>query len=320
VSDIAPHPTPEVHAIKEALVLQLMEVMGITHPNRLTRTLFSFLNPPAKRMATIAVELDRNIAQDGWNSAANHFLTYFVTDVNVLGGNEIPTDGPLMVVCNHPAAYDVAILAAQIRREDLKILGSDIPIIQMLPNVAEHAIPVPYNIPSRLMTVRSTIRQLQKGKAVLLFPRGNVEPDPAVSPGADQSLAGWSPSIELFLRRVPETVSVVAIASGMLSAKWYKSPIINLWRKYEQRQKVAEIFQISTQLLTGMKPDVNPMITFSAPLTVNDLGGAESPEGTLLAGLTDQAKELLQLHPHIDTTDSSHTPLLAGKPGQTTLG
>ena len=87
----------------------------------------------------------------------------------------------------------------------------------MLPNIAEHGIPVPYDIPSRLQTVRSTIHHLNNDGAVLLFPSGNVEPDPAVSPGAEQSLSGWSPSIELFLRRVPETISVVAIASGILS-------------------------------------------------------------------------------------------------------
>ena len=93
-----------------------------------------------------------------------------------------------MVVCNHPAAYDAAILGACIQRDDLKMMASDIPLIQMLPNVAEHMIPVPYDIPARLQTVRSTIRHLQNGGAVLVFPRGDVEPDPAISPGAEQSL------------------------------------------------------------------------------------------------------------------------------------
>jgi hypothetical protein len=53
-----------------------------------------------------------------------------------------------MVICNHPAAYDVVILVASIRRDDLKVLASDIQLVQMLPNVAEHIIPVPYHIPA----------------------------------------------------------------------------------------------------------------------------------------------------------------------------
>jgi hypothetical protein len=177
------------------------------------------------------------------------------------------------------------------------MMASDIPIIQMFPNISAHMIVVPYNIPGRMKTVRDTIRHLKTGGSVLVFPRGNVEPDPAVSPGAEQSLAGWSPSIELFLRRVPETTTVVAIASGILSKRWFKNPIINLWKKYEQRQKVAEIFQVSSQLLTGKKPNARPMISFSPPMSIDDLGGEGAPEGSLLASLIEHARILLQDHP-----------------------
>jgi hypothetical protein len=292
-------PTPEVGVIKEVLFNQITKVMGVKKPNLFTRILSVILNTPITRMSQILTDLDRNIATHGWNSAARVFLTNFVQDSKLNGVENIPLSGPLMVVCNHPAAYDVAILAAAIHRYDLKILASDIPLIQLFPNVAAHAIPVPYKIPSRLQTVKTTIRQLNDGGAVLLFPRGDVEPDPAVSPGAEQSLLGWSPSIELFLRRVPQTISVVAMASGVLSARWYKNPLINLWKKYEQRQKVAEIFQVSAQLWTGKVPDVTPMVTFSSPLTIADLGGVDSPEGTLSKNLIDQARQLLVKHPHI---------------------
>ncbi len=292
---LTPH-TPEVEEFTEALYAQLMGVMGIKRPNWVTRAVFSIFNSPVKRMSRLLVELDRNIAQNGWNSAVSQFLEHFITEVDLVGEEQIPRLGPLMVVCNHPAAYDAAILGACIKRDDLKMMASDIPLIQMLPNVAEHMIPVPYSIPARLQTVRSTIRHLQNGGSVLVFPRGDVEPDPAVSPGAELSLEGWSPSIELFIRKVPQTSSVVAYASGILSKSWYKNPVINLWKKYEQRQKVAEIFQVSYQLLTGRKPNVKPMVSFSAPLTITELGGENAPEGALLASLIDQARSLLQSH------------------------
>jgi len=229
----------------------------------------------------MAAELDRNIASEGFNMAINHFLHYFITEARLQAEENVPTRGPLLVVCNHPAAYDAAILAAHIKRDDLKMLGSDVHILRMLPNFTEHIIPVPYNIPARLMTVRDTIKQLNSGGAVLIFPRGNVEPDPAISPGAEASLAGWSPSIEIFLRKVPETITVVAIVSGLLSPKWYKNPVFNLWKKYEQRQKVVEIFQVASQLFSGRTPDVHPLITFSPALTVPDLGGVDSTNGKL---------------------------------------
>jgi hypothetical protein len=291
--------TPEVDEVMDNLYEQLLGVMGIQRPNWFTRAVLSIFNSPVKRMSSLLVELDRNTAQYGWNSAVNHFLNYFITEVDLVGEEGIPPHGPLMVVCNHPAAYDAAILGACIKRDDLKMMASDIALIQKFPNIAQHMIPVPYDIPARLQTVRSTIRHLQNGGAVLVFPRGDVEPDPAVSPGAEQSLEGWSPSIELFLRRVPQTISVVAIASGILSKSWYQNPVINLWKKYEQRQKVAEIFQVSYQLLTGRKPNVRPMVSFSPPRTISDLGGEDAPEGVLLASLIEQARRLLVSHPHV---------------------
>jgi hypothetical protein len=96
---------------------------------------------------------------------------------------------------------------------------------------------------------------------------------------------------------MPQTISVVAVASGVLSEKWFKNPLIKIWKKYEQRQKVAEIFQIAAQLLTGDKPAATPKVSFTSPLTIDDLGGEDAPDGTLLASLTQQARSLLLNHP-----------------------
>jgi len=291
--------TPAVTDVTNTLFEQLMSVMGLKHPSWVTRSLFHILHTPIHRMSSLLVELDSNIPQIGWNSSVRQFLDHLVGRLELYGEENIPTQGPLMVVCNHPAALDVVILSAAIQRDDLKIMASDIPVVQMFPYISEHTIPVPYNIPMRLQTVRSTIRHLERSGAILIFPRGNVEPDPAVSPGAEQSLAGWSPSIELFLRRVPATTTVVAIASGMLSAGWYKNPLVQVWKKYEQRQKVAEIFQIAAQLLTGKTPAATPRVSFSAPLTVADLGGENAPEGALVAGVIEQTRSLLSKAPQI---------------------
>jgi hypothetical protein len=289
--------TPELKEVTVILFSQLVQVMGFSHPNWLTRLLYLFLKSPAQRMSSMLVELDHNIPRYGWNAAVKKFTSRLVNNVHLQGVENIPSQGPLMVICNHPAAYDVAILAAAIPREDLKILASDIPIVQIFPYISQHIIPVPYHIPSRFQTVRSTIHHLKNDGAIFLFPRGNVEPDPCVSPGAIQSLSGWSPSVELFLRKVPQTCTVVAIASGMLSGRWFKNPLVKLWKKYEQRQKVAEIFQIASQLLTGKPTNVTPMVSFSSPLSLAELGGERSPQGTLIASLTAQASDLLSTHP-----------------------
>jgi hypothetical protein len=288
--------TPSIEDTSEALFSQLMNVMGFQHPNPVTRSLRPFFHTPIQRMSRLLVELNLNIARDGWNPAVNHFSHQLVSTLVLHGEKTIPAQGPLMVICNHPAAYDVAILAAAIPRNDLKILTSDIPIIQMFPEIADHCIPVYYDISRRVQTIRSAIVHLDNDGAILLFPRGNVEPDPQVSPGAEASLEGWSASIELFLRQVPKTLTVVAIASGMLSEGWFKNPIINCWRKYEQRQKVAEIFQIASQLLLGKSPRATPVVRFASPLSISELGGVNAQKGTLLANLKAHARSLLKEH------------------------
>lgn len=290
--------TPEIREVSDSLFSQLMRVMGVRYPNIVSRSLYPIFRTPVQRMSSLLVELDRNIPEQGWHAAVNIFRKMLISQVQLIGAQNIPTNGPLMVICNHPAAYDVAILAAAIPREDVKILASDIPIVQLFPNISAHIIPVPYHIPSRLHTVRRAIQHLRHDGAILLFPRGNVEPDPSVSAGAEQSLSGWSPSIELFLRQVPQTRTVVAIASGVLSEKWFKNPVVRLWKKYEQRQKVAEIFQVGSQLITGRTIASTPRVSFSSPLSVDELGGRESSEGTLFTSLIAQAGRLLADYPH----------------------
>jgi hypothetical protein len=291
--------SPTVEDVTLMLFSQIMQVMGLKHSGWKSRALYQLFKFPVQRMSGMLVELDQNISQLGFNAAAKIFTQRLISNVLIIGDKKIPLQGPLMVICNHPAAYDVAILASAIPRDDLQILASDIPIIQMLPSISSHIIPVPYHIPSRLQTVRSAIQHLKQDGAIFLFPRGNVEPDPVVSPGAQESLLGWSPSVELFLRKAPNTHTVVAMASGMLSAKWFKNPIIRLWKKLEQRQKVAEIFQIATQLITGRPANANPLINFTDPLSVDELGGVESPHGTLISSLVAQASRLLSEHPQI---------------------
>ena len=288
--------TPSVKELTETLLSQIMSVMGLKHTNLLTRVLHGIFQTPAHRMAKLLVELDQNIAQHNLYYAADVFVRNFVSRYECSGSDTIPKQGPLMVVSNHPAAYDVFILVAAIQRPDLMVLASDIQIIQMLPHMAEHIIPVPYHIPSRLETIKSTEKHLKNGGAIFLFPRGNIEPDPAVSPGAEQSLSGWSSSIGHFVHNVPETASVVAAASGMLSAKWYKNPLINIWKKYEQRQKVAEIFQVASQLFTGRVPTTIPRVTFSPPLTIEALGGESAGDEVIWASLTSQVRTLLTSH------------------------
>jgi putative hemolysin len=56
------------------------------------------------------------------------------------------------------------------------------------PDTRDALIFVDHKAHLNLYVVQSTIRHLRSGGSVLIFPRGRMEPDPAVLPGALESM------------------------------------------------------------------------------------------------------------------------------------
>jgi 1-acyl-sn-glycerol-3-phosphate acyltransferase len=244
-------------------------------------------------MAGLLAELDHNVAEYGWQGGAQRFLPRFVQSAQVSGAESLPREGPLLVVSNHPAAYDVIILAASLPRDDLKIISSPVSVVTCLPAVAPHFIFISENAHERMGTVRAALRHLREGGALLIFPRGDAEPDPAVSPGALQSLERWWPSVDLFLQKAPQTQTVISVVSGVLSPRWFRSPLVRLWKRPEQRQKIAEILQVVQQLVWSKDLALTPTVTLSPPLTTDNLNAEATPPDAYLKAITARARQML---------------------------
>ncbi len=286
-------PTDEA-AVMAAILHEIQGVMGLTRRKRLFQAVSIPLRPAVRRMARLLSKLEQEVSERGWQAGARSFLAHFVSNTRVYGAESLPQQGALLVVSNHPAAYDVLILAATLPRDDLKIISSNIAVISCLPAIASHFIFISEQAHGRMATVRAALRHLEQGGALLIFPRGDVEPDPAVSPGALQSLQNWSPSLDLFLRKAPQTRTVVTIVSGVLSPHWMRNPLVRLWKRPEQRQKIAEIFQVVQQLAWRPELALIPRVNFSPALASVELGGAASAPGGYLQGVTRQAQAMLE--------------------------
>ena len=111
-------------------------------------------------------------------------------------------------------------------------------------------------------------RSLRAGGALLHFPAGEIEPDPAYYASAVQSLAGWSASIALFARQVPELTILPVAVSGVISLRALRSPLAQLYREGRRRSWVAATLQV---MFTRWR-DCEVTLRFGAPL-------AASPEG-----------------------------------------
>jgi hypothetical protein len=291
--------TADLETVTSEIQREIMGVMGLAPDSQLRRVIKPVLRPPVKRVASWIVDFDHDVAANGWCVGANRLMERFVDNVQVAGLENIPKKGPVLVVSNHPAAYDVIIIAAILGREDLKIISSNAPFITYLPSIYPHFIFIADDPHGRMATVRASLRHLQEDGVLLIFPRGEAEPDPAVYSGAEQSLEKWSMSLELFLRKVPKTKTVVTIVSGMLSEGWYHNPIVRIWNRPEQRHKMAEVFQVSQQLLWSKDLSLDPMVSFSEALSVEQLSPTDPEPGSLLEGIKAKARAMLAERNHI---------------------
>jgi hypothetical protein len=99
-----------------------------------------------------------------------------------------------------------------------------------------------------------------------------VELDPGFMPGAEDSQVNWSNSIEIMLRKVPETLLQIAIVSGILLPKFINSPLTRLRCTLPARQKLGEFLQVIQQMVFPKTMAVNPRVSFSDPVHITDLG------------------------------------------------
>jgi 1-acyl-sn-glycerol-3-phosphate acyltransferase len=284
-------------ALAESLIFQVARAMALPQTGVVKNLLRWAIGRPARRLAGIAIELDRRLAQDGLAGGARWLMSHFMTSYQACQSELIPQAGPLLIAANHPSSYDALVVSACINRMDYKIIIGDIPPYHFLPNLCRHAIfsPNAQDTFGRMQTLREAILHLENGGALLVFPRGAIEPDPAFMPNPEMEFARWSRSLEIFLRRVPQTRVLVAVVSGVISPKALNHPVTWFRRSRPDRQRLAYIYQIIRQMLSGKELfGLRPRVTFSEMPPVTDphkiLGEVErAARSTLrqhLAGMT----------------------------------
>ena len=218
-------PSPGSASLTRFLLDEFIVVLGLK-PGRLSRALIGpFFWPPASRFARLGILFDGHLAEGDFSQAARWLLRRHRVDLNLRRAVEIPSTGPLLVTSNHPGGWDSMALAAGLGRSDLKIVASGLPFLRGLPRAARHLILVQRDgAHERMAALRESIRHLRQGGALLLFPRGKVEPDPAYFAEAELSIENWSPSVQVLLDRVPRLRWVMATVSGVVSGRALTHP------------------------------------------------------------------------------------------------
>jgi hypothetical protein len=206
------------------------------------------LRPSARRFAQVALSFDRRVATLGLARGSAWLVHRMAGGLQTAGVDAVPVDGPTVILANHPGMVDtVALLASLACRPDLLVIARDRPFLRSLPNVARHLILVPDHDLGRVGAVRACVRHLKQGGAVLTFPAGEIEPDPATTGrlGALDSVLRWSDSLVLFARRVPSTRFVPAIVSNVVSPEANRHVLTLLRRSEADRARLAAALQVS---------------------------------------------------------------------------
>jgi hypothetical protein len=248
---------------------------------------------PTKRFVEMAISFERVAADQGFPAAARSLIPRFVSDLRVDGDDAIPKVGPLVIASNHPGTIDSILHSAIAGRTDIKIIATGGQFLRELPVAVQNLIHVSMETGERVMALRQALRHVKQGGALLLFPSGRIDPDPALLSGAEKELECWSGSINVICNHVPEVQIIIAIVSGVLAGHWFNFPLVRLYNDRFKRQQVAEFFQVMQYMLFPKSQLLSPRITYSSQITVKDLVGQDDP---FLRMLIPKARDLLHQH------------------------
>lgn len=287
--------TQSVDRMRERITDEIFLALGLKRSSFLRRRMGWLFYQPARRFAEIFSRADEETGRSGLFAGGRSLLEDLSVQVQPRGSEYLPANGPLVVVSNHPGAYDSAALASCIPRRDLKIIVYETQFYHALPQISQRMIMAPADPPGRMLALRRAIQHLQEGGAILQFGSGRIEPDPAAASGAEEWFENWSPSLEVMLRKVPGTILVLAITSGVLLRRFAAHPLTYLRRGAINRRRLAEFIQVIYHLMHPGALQIDVQISFSGPICLEELE-READGRRLMLVILDRARRLLAEH------------------------
>lgn len=303
-----------VSVLCKEITIEILRAFNLPDGEFGQRFFGGWFKKPATRFSEIFAQFDHDTADFGLREAAKRLLVNFTEPATAVGVEHIPSEGPLLITSNHPGTVDGVSIVASVPRNDVKVIVGGMPFLQKLPVASGYTIMAPRteNSAVRGNVVRESIRHLEKGGALLIFPSGRIDPDPAVLPGAMEALEYWSRSIAIMLRRVPETHLLPTITSGVLYERFTRTPLTMLKADGVGKRRIMEFLQVIRQLVFGERLPLHPLITFDRPFTLDEIGITNLRESDqILHSIIERAKNLLNEHisllsEHIDVNHSQY--------------
>jgi len=281
--------------IQSAITDEIFFAMGAKHRGFLRQALGWIFALPTHNFAKYMAGVDAAIAEGGPPAGCRVMMDSLNVDILARGIEQIPTSGPTMLLATHPGAYDSMAIGSLVPREDLKVIATGTRLYTVLPNLRPNVFFVSKKPGENMVTLRNAIDHLRQGGILLQFGSGKVEPDPATDPVGDEVFAKWSPSLEIILRKAPETTVVPTVTSGVLLARFRDSLLTRLRRKDMDRRRLGEFIQVHQQLVFPKSVDGRARISFGEPFHLADLESVNT-EKRIMPAAIERVKETLVEH------------------------
>lgn len=294
----------DYRVLQDTLTGEFFRIAGF-NPDGFIRMVFEpIIKKPTSRFSKLAIEFENEVEQQGLPETTKIFLERFANGSSSNGEEYIPSEGPLIIVSNHPGTFDFFSIVSRIPRDDIRLIISGVPFVRSLPAVSSYLIYTTSDPYGRMNVVRQAIHHVKSGGCLILFPTGILDPDPEIMDGAYPALNKWSRSIELILRRIPEAKIQVAIVSGVIPQSAIQHPITWLSREKWKKQRLAEFMLVAKHLVRDLRFDVHPKVSFSQALSIDQINleiDLSVTEG-LIKKAYHQMRHHLEIYPSVKQT------------------
>ncbi len=255
----------------ETVIDEIAYALGAKKDGIVRNIIAPLLRNPATKLAKILADFYDGVVNKSPSQGAIDTLPKFNIEVQRSGHPGMPMSGSHLLISNHPGGLDSVGILSCIPRADIKVLVSDVNLMRKLDYLNRYAIFVDFKTFGGMSALRDAISHLNQGGSLLLFAKGEVEPDPACFPGAVESIEKWSPSLEIMLRKSPTTSVQILSVSGAILPRFAFHPLTRLRRRPETRQKLAEFMQAIASLYYPKKAKTILKIRFSEILSAESI-------------------------------------------------
>ena len=234
---------------------------------------------PSARLGRTLARFDAAVARDGIGAAAREVLASLGASVDAVG--TLPASGAVLVVTNHPGAYDAFALMASLGRDDVAFLAADRRFLRALPSMASHLVFVDDTRAfGRLAGLRAALEWLRAGRVLVQFGAGAIEPDLRFTlPPGTPALGPWAPGTGVLASRAAALgASVVPVLVSGVHSPRVKGLRVVQWA---ERRGVTTLAPLLQATLPGFR-DVSVSVHIGDALPSSAIASATPAVSTAL--------------------------------------